>query len=226
MRWIAMWMAALLGVGAQAQDAQLAKVLAQLDAASAKFESAQADFSWDQYTKVVDEHDVQTGNIAFRRSGSSTAMVAHVMTDDGQPAPKDVLYQGGVLKLWQPQIKQETILHTGARSSQFESFATLGFGGSGKALQENWTVSYEGTEMIDGKETAKLALAPKNQGPNPLFSQVEIWIDPSNATSLKQIFTTPGGDSRTATYTNIKPNNVPEKAFTLKVPNGVVPVER
>ncbi|HEY0785383.1 MAG TPA: outer membrane lipoprotein-sorting protein, partial [Acidobacteriaceae bacterium] len=32
---------------------QLEQVLAQLDAAAARFQSAQAEFAWDQYTAVV-----------------------------------------------------------------------------------------------------------------------------------------------------------------------------
>ena len=49
-----------------AQNAELQKVLAEMDTASAKFQSAQADFVWDQYTAVVQSHDFQKGTIAFR----------------------------------------------------------------------------------------------------------------------------------------------------------------
>ena len=33
-----------------------------MDVASAKFQNAQADFAWDNYTKVVDDHELQTGD--------------------------------------------------------------------------------------------------------------------------------------------------------------------
>ena len=42
---------------AMAQNAELQKVLAEMDTASAKFQSAQADFVWDQCTAVVQSHD-------------------------------------------------------------------------------------------------------------------------------------------------------------------------
>ncbi len=214
----------LTSVAAQAQsapDARLAKVLAQMDAASAKFVSAQAQFSWDQLTAVVSEHDVQKGTIAFRRGGSKgTMMVVHVTTEDGQPAPKDVLYKNGVLDLYQPSIKQETVVQSGGSRGQFESYATLGFGGSGKDLQAQWNVTYEGAETIGGTAVAKLALAPKQASANEMFSKVEIWIDPATATSLKQVFYTPGGDTRTALYSEIKMNATPENAFALKIPGG------
>jgi len=74
-----------------AQNADLQKVLGQMDAGSVKFQSAQADFVWDQYTAVVQSHDIQKGTIAFRRVGKTTEMIAHVKTDNDQPALKDVL---------------------------------------------------------------------------------------------------------------------------------------
>ncbi len=233
MRWTGVWAAALcLAAGARGEDPQLTKVLAQLDAAAAKFTSAQAEFSWDQYTKVVDEHDVQKGTIYFRRGGKAgTAMAAHIATENDVPAEKDVLYKtvekGSELDLYQPGIKQETVLHPGANSSQFESFATLGFGGSGKDLQVNWNVSYEGADTAPGgKQIVKLGLVPKNPGKDPLFTKIDIWVDPETATSLKQVFTMPTGDNRTATYTAIMLNHAPEKAFTLTVPKGTEIVSR
>src|SRR5690349_6511388 len=44
-------------------------VLTQMDAAAARFRSAQADFSWDQYQKVVNETDTQKGTVYYRRTG-------------------------------------------------------------------------------------------------------------------------------------------------------------
>lgn len=216
-----MGLAALAAGGqtAHAEDAQLTKVLAQMDAAAARFQTAQADFSWDQLTAVVQEHDVQKGTIAFRRTAKETAMVAHVKTEEGQPAPKDVLFRDGQLFLYQPSIKQETILQAGKDRNQFESYATLGFGGSGKDLAANWEVTYGGTDTIDGVAVTKLGLAPKHPTATQMFSRIDIWIDPATATSRKQVFYTAGGDTRTAIYTAIKLNSTSESAFTLKVPS-------
>ena len=61
-----------------AQSGDLQKLLSQMDTASLKFQSAQADFSWDQLTAVVQSHEITTGTIAFRRVGSTTEMIAHV----------------------------------------------------------------------------------------------------------------------------------------------------
>ena len=207
---------------AMAQNAELQKVLAEMDTASAKFQSAQADFVWDQYTAVVESHDYQKGTIAFRRVGNATEMVAHVKTENDQPAQKDVLYKGGELDFYQPALKQETILNAGAN---VERYLTLGFGGSGKDLAANWNIAYQGNETIDGVETAKLDLTPK-QGGNNQFTHITVWVDTKRGISLKQIVFQDSGDSRTAVYSNIKMNSVPASAFTLQVAPGTQKVRK
>jgi outer membrane lipoprotein-sorting protein len=61
-------------------------------------------------------------------------------------------------------------------------------------------------ESIDGTQTAKLDLKPKQPSVANMFSHVTVWIDPTRSLSLKQIFYQPSGDNRTATYTGIKYN--------------------
>jgi outer membrane lipoprotein-sorting protein len=198
---------------AHAQSCDTAKVLAQMDAASAKFQSTQADFKWDVLQSVVNEHDVQSGTVYFARHGGSTSMAAYIK----QPAEKTVFFNGGTLTLLQPDIKQETLFSAGSNRGQYESFLTLGFGGSGKDLQSNWTVNCQGTESIDGTQTAKLDLKPKQQSVANMFSHVTVWIDPARSLGLKQIFYEPSGDNRTATYTGIKYNTkIPAEMFKPK----------
>ena len=176
---------------AHAQSCDTAKVLAQMDAASAKFQSTQADFKWDVLQSVVNEHDIQSGTVYFERHGDSTSMAAY--------------------------IKQETLFSAGSNRGQYESFLTLGFGGSGKDLQSNWTVSCQGMESIDGTQTAKLDLKPKQQSVANMFSHVTLWIDAARSLGLKQIFYEPSGDNRTATYTGVKYNTkIPADIFKPK----------
>jgi outer membrane lipoprotein-sorting protein len=187
---------------AQAQSCDAGKVLAQMDAASTKFRSTQADFKWDVLQSVVNEHDIQSGTVYFERHGDSTSMAAYIK----QPAEKTVFFDGSTLTLLQPEIKQETLFSAGSNRGQYESFLTLGFGGSGKDLQNNWMVSCQGMEPIDGTQTAKLDLKPKQQNVANMFTHVTVWIDPARSLGLKQVFYEPSGDNRTATYTDIKYN--------------------
>ncbi len=217
----------LLPAEVRAQSASLAQVLAQLDAAAAKFLSAQTDFAWDQYTAVVQESDIQTGTIYFERKKEVTRMTAELKQDNGKPAPKTVVYDGGRVQLYEPTIKQLTVMKAGANKGQWESFLTLGFGGSGTDLVTNWQVSLQGTEKIDGVSVAKLDLVPKEQKVLDMFTHVTIWVDPTRSVSYKQVFYQPSGDKRTATYSNIHYNvPLPASVFQIKPLPGSTIVER
>jgi outer membrane lipoprotein-sorting protein len=204
-----------------AKSGDLQEVIAQLNDSAAKFRSAEADFSWDAYQAVVQDHDIQNGTISFQRTGGKTLMAAEVKEEGSNSSPRYVVYNGNDLEYYVPDIKQLTIFHTGANRSQAESFFTLGFGGSGADLEANWDVSLLGREQIDGVEVAKLDLKPKAQNIQNTFTHVTIWVDPVRAISLKQIFYAPSGDFRTATYSKIRYNQpIPNEVFHIKVAPG------
>jgi outer membrane lipoprotein-sorting protein len=205
----------------------LNKVLAEMDAASAKFHSAQANFQWDQFERVVSSTDTQAGVIYFLRSGANTQMAVDVQTADGQPSKKYIVYSDGVLKFFQPQIDQLTVIHAGNKQDQYESYLTLGFGGSGTDLQNNWDITYQGMEAIDGVQTAKLDLVSKSPSVRNNFSHVTIWVDPTRAISLKQILFEPSGDTRTAYYRNIQYNKkIPSNRFQIKTDSKTQVVQK
>jgi len=204
-----------------ASNADLQKVIEELNAAAAKFSSAQADFAWDQFTAVVQEHETQTGTIYFERKKGVTRMAAYLKQDNGKDAPKTVIYDQGEVNFYEPMIKQLTTVRAGANRGQFESFLTLGFGGSGKDLEANWKVTLVDSESMDGVTVAKLDLVPKEQKVLDMFTHVTIWVEPSRGISHKQIFYQPSGDLRTATYKDIHYNSpLTPGIFQLKPPPG------
>jgi outer membrane lipoprotein-sorting protein len=112
-------------------------------------------------------------------------------------------------------------MRAGANRGQWESFLTLGFGGSGTDLEANWKVSLLGTEPMNGISVAKLDLVPREQKVLDLFTHVTIWVDPARGVSLKQIFYQPSGDLRTATYKNFRYNQpIASEIFQIKTAPG------
>jgi outer membrane lipoprotein-sorting protein len=206
-----------------AQNAgDLEKVITQLNSASAKFQSAQADFTWDVFQAAVQDHDIQTGTIYYERKKSVTQVAAYIKQDNGKDAAKTITFNGNEANYYVPAINQVNVFKTGANRSLWESFLTLGFGGSGADLQSNWKVSLLGTENLDGVAVDKLDLVPTQANVANLFSHVTIWIDPIRGISLKQIFYEPGGDTRTATYKNIRYNSpIAPSVFQPKLPKDV-----
>jgi outer membrane lipoprotein-sorting protein len=194
-------------------DPQLTRVLDQMDKASVGFKTAQADFVWDQYTKVVNDHDKQKGTIYFRRESKGVQMAA----DINDPAKKYVLYTDNSVQVYQPGMDQATKYSVGKNKSEVESFMVLGFGGSGHDLLKSFDVTYDGNEKVGGVDAQKLVLVPKAQALRNNFNKIVLWIDPSNGLSVQQQLFSPNGDYRLAQYSNIKKNEkIADTVFKLK----------
>jgi outer membrane lipoprotein-sorting protein len=193
--------AALCSIAATIAQAQsLESALASMDKAAANFRSAQCDFVWDQYQKVVDEHDYQKGTMYFRRQGSDVQMAANITS----PAKKQVLFTGDVLSVYEPVIDQVTQYNPGKNKADFESYLVLGFGGGGRDLEKSFDVKFAGMELVQGVNAAKLELTPKSQKVKSMFQTITLWIDPGRGVSVQQQFQEPSGDYRLAKYSNIQ----------------------
>jgi outer membrane lipoprotein-sorting protein len=197
---------------AQQKAGHLDEVLRQMDAASLKFQSAEADFRWDLYERVVKETTTQTGSIYFKKQGGSTIMGAKIES----PTTKFLEYRDGKLRLFDPGTDHLTIITSKGNQAQMESFLTLGFGGSGTNLTNAWTISDLGDEVVDGVQTAKLDLVPKDPAVRNNCTHMTIWVDPTRGITIKQSFYMPSDDYRTAVYANIKYNQkVDEKPYQI-----------
>ena len=206
-------MLASASLHAQPKPGHLDEVLRQMDAASLKFQSAEADFRWDLYERVVKETTTQTGTIFFKKQGSSTIMGARITS----PSLRLIEFRNGVLRMFDPTSDHLTTVNTAKNKAQVESFLTVGFGGSGKDLAAAWKISDLGEEVVDGVNTAKLDLVPKDPAVLANCTHMTIWVDPVRGIELKQSLYMPSEDYRTAVYTNIKYNQrVDEKLYQIK----------
>lgn len=139
---LVLFAAALLATSAlgQAKPDPLEQVLALLDKTSASFKSLQTDFVWDEYEKVVNQHDIQSGVMYFRRSGKNVDVAADIL----QPEHKKVLFTGG------PDVKVYNFRthqiegYPAKNRDEIESSLALGFGGSGGDLKKNFDLRYAG----------------------------------------------------------------------------------
>jgi outer membrane lipoprotein-sorting protein len=203
--------------GAQGQTPPtLTTVLKAMDDASAKFQSAQADFVWDQFQKVVEETDTQKGTVYYRRNGQQIEMMADIK----EPDQKFVLYKDGKLQIYQPKINRVMQYSVGANQQQVESFLVLGFGGSGQELKKSFDVTFQGEETIDNVPTGRLQLIPKSDKLRNNFPQIILWIDLARGISVQQRLVQNQGDYHVAKYTSIKmPAKINNDVFHLKTSN-------
>jgi outer membrane lipoprotein-sorting protein len=202
-------------IHAQAPSPQLTDVLKKLDAAAATFRSAEAEVSYDIYTRVVRDHSFQTGTLYIEHTKEGQKMGALIfnMGPDNKPekTPAQVIgYDGKALQAYSPGTGQDDVYKAGPDRARNESFLTLAFGSSGSDLAKSWTIQDMGSETLnDGTQpvkTEKLDLVSKDADFRNFYTHVTIWVDLTRGVSLKQIFYAPNGDSRTTTYSKIRLN--------------------
>jgi outer membrane lipoprotein-sorting protein len=204
-------------------------VLRRLDAAAANFHSTSAEFQFDSVqTDPVPDKDVQQGTVYYERKGRAFQMAAHIRVLNGKPSPKIYSYSGGVLKLYEKPINQVT---TFAKAGKFESYLMLGFGASGKDLEQKWDIKYLGSEtLMDGKtgvKTEMLELVAKDPAVRKNIPRVTVWIDPVRAVSLKQVFYEGPSAYRVCVYFSFKTNQpLPASAFTIQTDHQTQYVNR
>ena len=209
----------LLPVRAAFAADDLEQVLRRLDFAAANFHTTSADFQFDTIeTEPVPDKDVQEGTVYYQRKGVAFQMAAHIREVNGKVVPKVYTYSAGILKLYEKLTNQ---VRNFTKAGKYESYLMLGFGASGKDLEQKWNIKYLGSEILsDGKtavKTEKLELVAKDPAVRKVLSKVTIWVDPDRAVSLKQVFDEGPGTYRVCLYSHFKTNQpLPADAFTLK----------
>jgi len=206
------------------------KVLRRLDEAARNFRSTAAEFEFDTVeTDPVPDKDVQRGIVYYERKGASFQMAAHIREFNKKPVMKVYSYSGGVFKLFEGGNTDQVTTYS--KVSKFESYLMLGFGASGKDLEQKWEIKYLGSESLpDGKltvKTEKFELVAKDPEVRKNIPKVTIWIDPEKAVSLKQEFDEGPTTRRTCFYFGIKVNQpLPADAFTFKTDSKTQYVNR
>ncbi|HEV2618464.1 MAG TPA: outer membrane lipoprotein-sorting protein [Acidobacteriaceae bacterium] len=197
-----------------------------MNAASAKFSSAQADLRQELYTKVIRDTEIEIGKAYFLRKNGSIEMGMTFLPPDappGTPPAKIVQFKDGkgqMLTTGTGQIDQASA--TGKNQAIAETMMTLGFGGTGTDLQKSWMITDQGPDnLTDAGRTIsveKLDLVPKDARISNTYSHVTIWVDLTRDVSLKQtFFIASSGDTRTMIYSNIRLNQPVDVApFALK----------
>jgi outer membrane lipoprotein-sorting protein len=193
---------------------KLQDVLSQMDDAAAKFRTTEANFTWIQYNKVIDDvADTQKGKIYFRRDNKDIQMAADIR----EPDAKQLIFSSGKIQIYQPRIEQEDIYDAKAHREEFESFLVVGFGGGGHDMLKSFAVKFLGNEKIGDTETAKLDLIPKSEEVKRNFAHLVLWIDPQRGISLQQQLFETSGDYRLAKYSDIQVNQkISDNVFKMK----------
>lgn len=200
-------------VPSAASDEELKTVLAQMDQASTRFTSAQADVELVQYTELVKETSTQTGMVFFRRRGNELDVALRIVA----PHAKQVVVKNGKLSYYDAktgQLRQRDVRNNRA---DVESVMNLGFGGRGRDLLKDYDVKWGGWETVDNVKTARLELAPKSDRLKQFFVKMILWIDAERDVAVKQQRIESSGDYQLSHYSGIKVNGkIADDVFHVK----------
>ncbi len=204
-----------LALAATAAQAQLAETLKRLDTVGAAFKSAQADIHTVSFVALIKDETVQDGSIYVEGKGAKMQMGLKL----NDPGARTLDYKNGLLRVFNPAAGCYNKVVSA--NGQAESFLALAFVVSGTDLEKDWQVSDQGGETLtsDGKpiKVEKLDLIPKSQSVKNTATHVTLWVDLTRGIGLKQVVFSPSGDTRTATYSNIRLNTSINKApFAFK----------
>lgn len=205
-------------------SSDLNAVLAKMNQSASGFKTAQGDFEFETYQKLMDEKEQQQGRIYFRRTKNGVDAAFEI---EGK-APKQVVYKDGMIRIYQPKINQISERDVSKNKSSVEAFLSLGFGARGDDLLRDYDVKMAGWETVGGVKTAKLELLPKNQKMRQTYDKIVLWVDPERDVLLQQQFFEPSKDYRLARYSNMKLNEkLSDDAFRLKTTGKptVVPLQ-
>jgi outer membrane lipoprotein-sorting protein len=205
--------------GAFQADPELQKTFIQMDATAKNFRSFTASFTQKKYTAVLQEFDTPAkGDFYYARSKDGSALLRK---EELSPGKSVLTIKNGVATFYQPGIKLAQIYNLGKNRDKAEYLA-VGISQSPAKLQENFNVSFQGSESINGKPCSILLLKPKNPKEAAYFSSIIVWFSKSDGIPLRNKMLEPNGDYLLIDFSNEKLNaNVSSSKFDQNLPGGV-----
>ena len=136
----------------QQSDGKSAALKTKLNAASARFHSAQADVERDAYTALIKDTDKQQGKSYFLRDGAGATEMG-LLADGPNGKPERIAqFKNGTLEDYNVGIK---CFNSYQASGKVDAFLTLGFGGSYTDLERAWEITDKGSETMGGVKVEK-----------------------------------------------------------------------
>ena len=199
LRTLSVFVFAALLPAANPPGGDLQATLARLDAASARFTSAEAKVHRDAYNALIKDTDQQDGSLYVIRGKDGKTQLG--IRTDGANA-RIVEYKDGTLRDFIPASK----CYNTVNKPGIDTFLSIGFGGSGRDLAKAWEITDQGSETMAGAKVEKLDLVPRDSNVKANVTHLTLWVDLERDVTLKQIFYAPTGDTNTAIYSDIQLN--------------------
>lgn len=212
---LCLWAGASVGLQGQSVDA----VLSRMDKAAPAFHAMSAEVKMTTHTAIIDDTEVESGTFKMQRLKGQE--VRAVLDFSGESDARQIGFLGKIVRIYYPKLKTYQDYDLGKNSDVLNQFLLLGFGSYGRDLAGSYEITSEGEEKLEGLDTTKLSLVPKNADVAKRLSKIEMWVPKDAAYPIQQRFTEPSGNYRIVTYSDIKLNSSMKGKLELKLPSGV-----
>jgi outer membrane lipoprotein-sorting protein len=217
-----LWIGSSISIlGAQSKEEnELQQILSRIDETAKSFRTFTAKFSQKKYTEVLKEFDTpDTGEFYYAFAKDGSALMRHEVTNPGK---RILTINGKTATLYRPVIKQAQVADlTKGRKELVEYFA-LGIGQRSAKLKEKFTISYQGSESINGIPCSVLVLKPKDTKETARLTSITAWLNKADAICVQYKFQEPTGDYQVISFSERKLNiKIPNSKFEQKLPRDV-----
>jgi len=199
--------------------ADLKQTLARVDQAAAGFRGLIAKVKKLDYTAVIKESAVETGQITLRRPKPRDLKMLAEFT---APDERAVAFDGRKVQIYYPRLLTVQEYDLGKQSSLVDQFLVLGFGATSAELSKTYDIKWGGEETLNGVPCGRLELLPKSEEARQHVRMIEIWVSSKDGLTQQQKIHQPSRDYKLITYTDIKLNPpLKDDSTRLKLPKGV-----
>lgn len=203
---------------ASAADLSLAQTLAKMDQAATRFKALSAKVEYVSHMEAIHEDDSESGAILVKRPRTKEL---HVKITIDKPDSKVAVTDGNKVDVYYPQSGEIQRLELGHRRSLVDMILALGFGGTSRELENDYSIALGGTEKVAGEIATRLELIPKSPDMLEQWKKIDLWISDKSGYTVQQKFYEHGRDYTLITYTGVQLNpDIPDSAFKLEVPKG------
>jgi Outer membrane lipoprotein-sorting protein len=204
---LAVMLAGLPGWG-QAKGVNLQTVIKNLQTASQRMSGLRATVTHQQVNVQLGVREPQqVGTLRFSSGGN----VRRLRIDYTAPQAKTLVVNGNEAILIEPALNQAFVSTTSEIAKKTASTSLLSLLTDARQLSDNFDVSLEGEETLDGQLTTKLLLHPKGKSQ---YTRLEVWVSHQNWLPIKQVLHT-RSDYTTVQLTNIRLQPIPESSFKV-----------
>ena len=193
----------------------LETILAHMDAAAKTTNSFSANVKWQEFTKVINTTDEQTGALKLKKSKG------RVMgrLDIEKPSPFTWHFSGDNWEKYLPKANVVSVYQVSKLNKGTDQYLLLVFGLSGAELKKSYELKLLDEETVGGIKTTRIELTPKDKEAKKLVAKVELWIPVGQTYAVQQKVTEPNGDFNLWMYGDAKLNPaLPDAAYEFVAP--------